>query len=141
MKLAELLKPQPRLPTPQYFAQLNFSPPHKSWIRRFGQWYPLRPDQAACTRPSSQWLDAVNRFIFNGVMRDLVVHKYSTEFVDWDNKGCATIALEADDDSDDEAGDSDNEADDSDSDDDSEVLGLGPTGDELFNGPFYSGGD
>ena len=33
-KIAELLKPQPRLPTPQYFAQLNFSPPHRWALRK-----------------------------------------------------------------------------------------------------------
>ena len=109
-KIAELLAPQPRLPTPQYFAQLNFSPPHKSWIRRGGQWYPLRHQ---ATRSSSQWLDAVNRFIFNGAMRDLAVYPSVCEFVDWDKKGSATIALDLDD-SDNEADDS-SEADDSDS--------------------------
>ena len=101
-KIAGMLAPQPRLPTPQYYLQLKYSPCDHPYPRR------------------SQFLDAVNRFIDNywdevkGLSRAVPM-----VFVDWDEQGSATIDLSralvetgSDDDSDDEAdSDSDDEAD------------------------------
>ena len=77
-KIAELLAPQPRLPTPQYFAQLNFAPRLNGCIRRGGRWIYVGDNRP----PSSQWWDAVHRFLNVG----LYLGKRAN-FVDWDNKG------------------------------------------------------
>ena len=91
----------------------------------------------AILHPRSQWQDAVNRFIDNywdspqlAAYRRRYPSNPPMVFVDWDDKGHATIdlsrALETDsDDSDDEADDSDDEAeaDDSVSDDSDESGG------------------
>ena len=123
-KIADLLAPQPRLPTPQYSMQLKHPYP------KYVPWPPI-------LHPRSQWQDAVNRFIDKhfdspqlAAYRLRYPHNPPMVFVDWDDKSRATIdlsrALETDsDDSDDEADDSDDEAeaDDSVSDDSDESGG------------------
>ena len=118
-KIAELLAPQPRLPTPQYYHQIKpVDIKHRRW---------------RCP-PHSQWRDAVNRFINNYWDSGVPLRPFATRyapmvFVDWDDKGRATIdlsralaALEMDsDDSDDE-----HMSDDSDDSDDDSSSDVGP---------------
>ena len=107
-KIAELLAPQPRLPTPQYYNQIKpVDIKHRRW---------------RCP-PHSQWRDAVSRFIDNYFdSQHADIHVPQMVFVDWDDKGRATIdlsrALDSDED-DSEADDSDDEHMSDDSDDDS----------------------
>ena len=114
-KIAELLAPQPRLPTPQYYNQIK---------HHFNRPYCWRS-------PRSQWSDAVSRFIDNywdsgllAAYRLLYPRNPSMVFVDWDDKGRATIDLSR-------ALDSDNEADDSDDDsDDDSIIELADDSDD-----------
>ena len=82
-KIAELLAPQPRLPTPQYYNQIKpVDIKHRRW---------------RCP-PHSQWRDAVNRFINNYWDSGVPLRPFATRyapmvFVDWDDKGRATIDL------------------------------------------------
>ena len=80
-KIAELLAPQPRLPTPQYRMQLKHPYP------KYVPWPPI-------LHPCSQWQDAVNRFINNywdspqlAAYRLRYPHNPPMVFVDWDDKG------------------------------------------------------
>ena len=120
-KIAELLAPQPRLPTPQYSLQLKHPYP------KYVPWPPI-------LHLRSQFQDTVNRFIDNywdspqlAAYRRRYPSNPPMVFVDWDDKGRATIdlsrALDSDED-DSEADDSDDEhmSDDSDDDDFCEVC-------------------
>ena len=132
-KIADLLAPQPRLPTPQYSLQLKHPYP------KYVPWPPI-------LHLRSQFQDTVNRFIDNywdspqlAAYRLRYPRNPPMVFVDWDDKGHATIDLsrdldsDSDDDSDDDsiielADDSDDElADDSDdehmSDDSDDISG------------------
>ena len=117
-KIADLLAPQPRLPTPQYYSQIK---------HHFSR--------------SCQWQDAVDRFIYS--YWDSPHHplpawyrlRYprtpwiSPVFVDWDDKGRATIdLLQALDSDEDDSDDSDDEhmSDDSDDSDDDSSSDVGP---------------
>ena len=80
-KIADLLAPQPRLPTPQHYRQIK----HPMFLPRK-------------SRLHSQWRDAVNRFINNYWDSGVPLRPFATRyapmvFVDWDDKGCATIDL------------------------------------------------
>ena len=116
-KIAELLAPQPRLPTPQYYNQIK---------HHFNRPYCWRT-------PRSQWSDAVKRFIDNywdspqlAAYRRRYPSNPPMVFVDWDDKGRATIdlsrALDSDED-DSEADDSDDEHMSDDSDDSDDISG------------------
>ena len=111
-KIAELLAPQPRLPTPQYSMQLKHPYP------KYVPWPPI-------LHPRSQWQDAVNRFIDKhfdspqlAAYRLRYPHNPPMVFVDWDDKSRATIdlsrALDSDEDDSDDDSDDEHMSDDSD---------------------------